>query len=466
MCWLFALVACTTADEVAEGPPAADPLPEILPLPLPDEAQPLGTIAGPPPEVSEGSDPRWRITLPEDADATYSAPGWTGIVVAPVGDLDADGGGEIGVYGRIVAPSAVLDGPQMGLDVIAYAPSAPDRIEVHRTWSGPESLRNGVAAADLDGDAVSDVLFVGGTFRIEPTAPSGDIGDLVAEAFAGQAPALGDHDGDGDPDLVTVQPVQYPHDPKATVRAWLGPVSHTRAADLALTLPTFLGAPTVADLDGDGREEIVVGAPSAQVGAREEGAAYVLDPEDFAGGAPGVVLRGGFEGANAGAGGLAAPGDTDGDGYGDLVVGRYSGPCGFTEGAAPDPTAAWLVNGPIESDVVLHEAPTRWEYGGRAGHPEQGCAGAPRAPGDLDGDGRGDLTLWVEEGGLRVYTSAPSGVFDVESGADGLIVASRRHTCCEIAAADVDGDGIQDLVVGDPGDAHSDGHVYFVLAPW
>jgi hypothetical protein len=84
---------------------------------------------------------------------------------------------------------------------------------------------------------------------------------------------------------------------------------------------------TVADVNGDGRRDILVGAPgTSRRCSPEEGAAYVVyskadaTPVDLAGlGAGGYAITGGRPDANAGVE-VAGAGDWNGDGRGDALV--------------------------------------------------------------------------------------------------------------------------------------------------
>src|SRR4029450_1661159 len=91
-----------------------------------------------------------------------------------------------------------------------------------------------------------------------------------------------------------------------------------------------------ADLDGDGNHDVAAGAPNASSG---DGAVYVFRGEFSAGSIDASAADGTLTGSSGSAAGtaIAAPGDVDGDGLGDLVIG---GPA--ADGGGADRGVGWL----------------------------------------------------------------------------------------------------------------------------
>ncbi|MSR60885.1 MAG: hypothetical protein EXS08_00365 [Planctomycetes bacterium] len=198
------------------------------------------------------------------------------------------------------------------------------------------------------------------------------------------------------------------------------------------------------DIDGDGFDDVLVGAPDE--GSLERGAAFV-----YRGSATGLSAApswslagiGGSEGDFGAA--LTITGDLTLDGLDEVVVGdplgRFLGSHSFTERAGYLEVFSGSLSGPTPIGTFFAEdAPfTPWEYG---------HAVCPRS--DLNGDGQPECV-----GGGPTGIGAVRGVRRL---ALGVFVQGVTRTGSQLdaefgaalAAGDVDGDGFEDLLVGEP----------------
>ncbi|MFJ8465169.1 VCBS repeat-containing protein [Streptomyces swartbergensis] len=219
----------------------------------------------------------------------------------------------------------------------------------------------------------------------------------------------------------------------AVVAAVTSPVA-AQAADAVPTTPAG-AAKLHDDFNGDGYQDLAVAAPRGKVGGKVRAGYVAVVP----GSAQGIDLTrkqvisqdtpgipGAAEAEDYYGDGLAA-GDLDGDGYADLVVGSQGEDVGEVMSAG---TLAVLWGGP------------RGLSGGTAvatGTEEDRVDPLHQALGDFNGDGHLDLAT----GNRLLY-----GPFDRTSGAASsrTLAFEAEYFTDDVAAGDVDHDGITDLV--------------------
>lgn len=205
-----------------------------------------------------------------------------------------------------------------------------------------------------------------------------------------------------------------------------GATGATPSVTWSFTLPAVDRAADTAyggtnDIDGDGFADIAVGsdADSVRILRGQQGGAPVL--------VPGALSQ--TSGARFGVS-VAAAGDVDGDGFGDVVVG------------APGIRRAYLYRG---GPSGLTTSPITF-----VGSPDSGFAETVASAGDLNGDGYADVAIGAPEAGtVSVYfgSATPDTNADLTIEGDG----SSEAGAAIAALGDVDGDGFGEIAVGAPG---------------
>ncbi len=231
----------------------------------------------------------------------------------------------------------------------------------------------------------------------------------------------------------------------------------------------------VGDVNGDGLADQLVGAPWAEGGAEDGGAAYLLpgSPEAGASGttslsAAAAVLQGPRRQEYAG-GAVAGAGDVDGDGLADLLVGAP-----HADVSASNAGAAYLVLGPVTGELSLAAAQACLLGEAQLDKAGTAVAGA----GDVDGDGLADLLVGAPEedsagsgaGAVYLLLDLPSGEISLATAHAKLLAESSAAYAGGALAGggDVNGDGLSDLLIGaeQEGSAgQGGGAAYLVLGP-
>ena len=287
----------------------------------------------------------------------------------------------------------------------------------------------------------------------------------------GHLASAGDVDGDGLPDLL-IGDQRYTDSLDNQGAAWLVRGYELEAWRAAGTTPDppvyarFVGereddeagnAMAAGDLNGDGYDDMVIGAWRANEAGTYAGAVYLIHGpvsggEHSLADADIKLLPAGASHAYAGIS-LDVVGDLDEDGTDDLLIGCYLA----DHIKAPSAGAAYLFTGPVTASAELSTAyATMWgeEEGDRAGY---SVAGA----GDVDGDGLVDLLVSAisvdgdqpVQGAVYVVTHLPSGDVSLAD-ADAKLLGEGRNDAAGTSvdgAGDVDGDGLDDILIGVPG---------------
>ncbi|WP_433530352.1 FG-GAP repeat protein [Micromonospora sp. CA-263727] len=416
-----------------------------------------------------------------------------------------------GVSVLAVAASMAVGAPARAADEVRTITREGVILQYHRVAKAVTPVKGtGPTRSDFDGDGVDDIAASVDPFEHSfPQSPAGLVVaryssapyvDYYAAAVSpaggcvcfGEVLAAGDFDGDGYDDLAISEAEEY--DPSAQVHAggvWVIPGSGSglridAAKHFSQSTPGVPGASeqgdwfgsalAAGDINGDGRDDLAVGAYGEAIGTTKEAGAVTV----LYGGVGGLTGTGAqqLHQNQAAVPGSAERGDHFGwtlaigkvnnNRYADLIIGAPQ------ENQSSSPTGSGMITliWGSASGVKLSGATS---VTGAALRKATGRSdsyvwnlGTALAVGDLNGDGLGEVIAGAphtqipkgNEGAAAVFTVGSAGL---ASGAAKLITQATPGVPgspeagdlfgATLAVGDVTGDGRADLLVGAPGEA-------------
>ena len=350
-----------------------------------------------------------------------------GTGLASIGDMDGDGYGDFAV-GAPFAPQNASDGEDPWAVYVFTGPMTGDAsVSTAEAWfPAPETAdltgwRLG-SPGDINGDGVVDLLVASPQASVSP-------GDRAGKVYLVEGRFNREED-------LTSAPVIF-------------------TGEMANSMVGMGAATTAGDVDGDGREDILISSSAVPYnGNPDTGAAYVVTSSA----AGRIDLRyadtriyGLSAGDKFGASATHA-GDVNADGYADVLVGATDSDLGAT-----DAGAAFLFHGGPTWTGPMDAGDADFIMLGAQANGETGTSVA--AVGDLDGDGNADFAvaepLGVDSANLGIVSVAygpVAGNTDIED-ADLVIISDDPNTSMGTAIAhpgDTNGDGLGELLIGAP----------------
>lgn len=300
---------------------------------------------------------------------------------------------------------------------------------------------------------------------------SDDDADFLDGELGAAAALFGDLDGDGNDDLLVGAPgteergmvrvvTVYPNG-SATLGRQIGEDKSHFRGDVDVGDRFGEGVARLEDLDGDGVDDLAVGAPGDG-----RGAVWILflDPTGLVGSWQKIAfMTGGFTGPllkkDLFGSSLTALGDLDGDGISDFASGAPRDNDGGT-----DRGAVWVLFLNADGTVRTHQKVSALEGGFTGALDDHDRFGSSVGRlGDLDGDGVEDLAVGApldDDGGKNTgavwilslnrdgTVKETKKISSTEGGLNGTLRGKDYFGSSLVSLGDLDGDGIQDLAVG------------------
>jgi len=386
-----------------------------------------------------------------------------GTAVSPAGDVNGDG------YADVIVCADRFDHGQTDEGGAFVYHGSPFGLSKRPDWTAESdqafaTINDAGSAGDVNGDGFGDVIvgsyLYSNDLHLEgrawvylgspgglATTPSWRVeGDQLNVNLGGSVAGAGDVNGDGFDDVI-VGVVNYFDGQQAEGRALLY-LGSAAGLDLVPVWSvegnqTFSGFGSVAsagDVNGDGFDDVIVGAQSMNHPERDEGRAFLyLGSPSGPSTVPSWTAESDQLDAAFGRPARSA-GDVNGDGFDDVIIGALEFPGGGR---------AYLYLG---SAAGLSALPAWIASGGQGGAQFGIVSGA----GDLDGDGYADVIVGSpsfnhpqnNEGRIQIFYGSPAGLALNAGWSFEINQALAQFGGAVAGAGDVNGDGFDDVIAG------------------
>ena len=455
------------------------------------------------------------------------------LIGAPYADQNVtDSGAGFVVFGQASAPSSVvnligLNGVNgFRLDGIAANDLVGEEVSGVGDINGDGIVDLLIGAPDVSTDAGRSYVVFGSTTAFDASLDLSSLivsdgfpidGVAIGDSFGDAVASVGDVNGDGFDDLIVGAPFADPvsagaNENEGASYLIFGSATFTTSPFLVSTLSGGDGlrldgvtagdqsgevVSSAGDIDGDGVDDFIIGAPFASPNLQTvAGSTYVIFGDEQLG-QPGQTGQGGtfalsaltgvsnlpgvngfrLDGVSAGdqsGSSVAAAGDFNGDGFGDLIIGA---PNAFNNGG--DSGSAYVLFGrdpavdPFAATINLStlNGSNGFRIDGAA--PSDFLGASVGTAGDVNGDGFDDLLVgatqtsgpgvaYVIFGGENVASTLPTpGILSVSAltpsqglTLDGVNIGDKTGDSVS-SGEDINGDGFDDLIIGAPLAANS-----------
>jgi Ca2+-binding RTX toxin-like protein len=386
-----------------------------------------------------------------------SAPAW----LASVGDLNGDGVADVAV-GASGDDDKALDAGRIFVTLSNFAAGSSSGLADVATGS---FIIDGVNAGDQAGFSLAGIADLNGDGRGELLIGAPGMDASAAKADAGVAFVIwGPSSPVGGVDLAD------PFSGGGKGYAIKGEAAGDAAGYTVLA---------VGDMNGDGRPDMLVGAPGQDAGGTDAGAAYVVwgkttasavQLTNVAAGVGGFKIVGLSSGDAVGSA-LGVLGDQNGGGKSEILIGvRDDNDAGKNAGAV------YVVDGK-STGTAVDLAQVELGVGGYkiSGVAQDDAGASVGNAGDLNGDGLDDILIGAprSDSAYVVYGKADNlavDLADVRAGIGGFQIIAESPGDLEslvlVGNVDLNGDGIDDLVIGASGNGEGGSNAGAVYVIW